>query len=160
MTARRLGARVAAFILLAGSYLVLAGATSGDECIAAVLTAAVAVMLAEFLSRVSGRDFVLQDIGWPRLIGATLVTLLRDVVSVGAVLASRKPDNGSFERRRYTDPDGDPAGGNDQQAGAGRRAILTLATSLPPGSFVIDVMPAQRELLVHRLARRPASSGH
>ena len=151
MVAKRLSLRAVTFALMASAYLLLSGQTSADELVAAVVIAAAAVALAQILSRVSERAFVLQGIGWPRLIGGTLARLAREVMTVGAVLTSRQPTDGRFERQRFIGIR------EDEQAEAGRRAVVTLATSLTPASFVIGVLTAHHELLLHRLAPRRAS---
>lgn len=145
MAAKRCTLFGATWVLLAGLYLALCGQTSMDEIAAAAIVAILAATLGELLRRTSQRDMRFHRIGWLRLIGRTLWDIARDTAAVGVAFASPGLTDGRFARQRYGEPHSDAA------ARTGGQAILVLATSLAPRSFVIAVLPAHRELLIHRL---------
>lgn len=151
MAAKRLLLWLANGVLLAGLYLALSGQTAADEIAAAAIIAMVAAALAEILRRTGERVLHFRRIGWLQLIGGTAFALGRDVMRVGTVLASVRPTQGAFERQPFAEHHTAPA------AQAGWRAVLVLASSLTPSSFVIWPLPAHRQLLLHRLPPHASS---
>jgi hypothetical protein len=129
--------------LLAAFYLLLAGQASPAEAAAAVLSAAAAAALAWSIRRGTRRHYQL----WPvplRVIARTSLALVKDTGRVAVVLLARPGGRAVTEEF--------DAGTRDPPS-AGRRALVTLAGSLAPNSFVLGLEPDRIRL--HRLSPEP-----
>ncbi len=133
-------------------YLLLAGAISTNELLAGVPAAAAASCFATALHRVEERRTSLRG-PWPRLLLRPLTALLPDAVKAARVLLraiARRPNGpvGLSTRQPFRE-------GIDPRD-AGRRGLVTLATSLAPNGYVLAV--EADALILHRLApARPRS---
>ena len=147
----------AVFVASCGFYLLLAGTANRTELMAAVAVAGAAAAFA--WARRRGRErAVALPIPPGRVLARTGLSLATDTARVGGVLlralASRQAGSASWQRFH-------PGGRSPRDAG--RRAIVTLGTSLAPNGFVLDVRPsalpeAGHGLLLHRLAPAPPCS--
>ncbi len=148
-----------AFAAALGGYLLLAGSLTWTEAAAAL---AVAGAVAGFVAMQTLRQDrpVAAPLPPPRALGAALASLAADTVRVGAALAravAGRPGDGEARWQAF-DPGADSAGD------AGRRALVTVLTSLAPNGFVLDIAPsslpeAGHAMLLHRLAPAPPLSG-
>ncbi len=130
-------------------YLLLAGAISTNELLAGIPAAAAASCFAIGLHRVEERRTSLRG-PWPRLLLRPLAALLPDAVKAARILLraiARRPDGpvGLPTRQPFREGTG--------PRDAGRRGLVTLATSLAPNGYVLAVGPDA--LILHRLAPAP-----
>ncbi len=134
------------WVALAAFYLLCAGELSADEVIAAVASGLLGTVLSALIRHPAGRRLRLRA-PWPRVILWPLAHLLPDAVRVARVLLSPHPHGEAvvqpFARGGATPED------------AGRRALVTLAASLAPNSYVLRIPDASDSLVVHRLAHVP-----
>lgn len=147
-----------AFVSAFGAYLLLAGQASGTEIAAGV---PVATLVAAFAVLVHGGDRrrLRLRAPWGRLAWLVCASLLRDGVRVGGVLLRALVAPGAVAGTIDAQPF--RPGGIDP-SDAGRRALVTLASSLAPNGFVLDLAPSlllreEPRLLVHHLARAAPS---
>jgi hypothetical protein len=138
----RIGAK---FALLFGCYLLFAGQPGTDELVAALCCAAAAAALSFTVTSIAERHFRFAGVPWVRLAGRTLMALLTGTVLVGARLLRPRPGSGVLQRWPL-------ATGGDDPRTAARRALVTLANSLTPNSYIVAVLGGRGEMLVHRLA--------
>ena len=147
-----------AFAVMFGFYLLLAGSLNWTELAAAVACAA-AVSAFMTLQRACQARPITLALPPARVLCGTLASLLMDSGRVGFVLlraiGSRAGGNASWQGFH-------PGGRNPDDAG--RRALVTLLTSLAPNGFVLDLRPsalpeADHGLLLHRLSPAPPLSG-
>lgn len=150
---------LAAFIVSAGFYLLLAGALSTNELISAVVVAIAATTLAAILRLREERQLRL-PMPPLRFLLSPIAAMFTDAGGVGLVLMRailHRPahDYGSISPQSFraaTQPQ-DP-----QPQNRGRRALVMLATSLAPNGYVLDQPPGEACLLMHRLApARPSN---
>jgi hypothetical protein len=142
---------LAALIFL-GVYLMFAGQVSATELLAGIPAAVAAAAYAVLLHRVAERPFRL-DAPWPRVLGKPLMALFPDVIRVGRTLLRvlwRRPPGmvGTIVRQPFQ------AGGADP-ASAARRGLVTLAASLAPNGYGMDILDGADVLVLHRLAPAP-----
>jgi len=140
----------AKFALLLGCYLLFAGQLSTDEVIAGVCCAAAAAAVSFTVPFIAERHFSFTGVPWAKLIGRTLASLASDVPKVGMRLL-RPVSSAGLQRWPLASPGDDPRT-------TARRALVTLAASLAPNSYVAAVLGGRGELLVHSLA--PAEPPH
>ena len=134
-------------------YLVFAGQVSTSEIIAAVPASGLIAAFAFLRHRGQDRPIQLWA-PWSRLLLSLLAALLRDTGRVGGHLlrlafVPRLHSDGSIDSQPFHPGHADPAG-------AGRRALVTLAASFAPNGFVLDVAPSvllgdEPALLMHHL---------
>lgn len=140
-------------------YLLLAGQVSWAEC-AAGLSVATAIAVFAVVQHAGQRQRLQLRAPWRHVVFTPLGALLTDSARVGAVLARavlRRPAGatGIVTRQPFRP-------GGEEPKEAGRRAIVTLGSSLAPNGFVLDLAPSMlpetKELLImHRLAPVNAS---
>ncbi len=144
----------AAWGLLTGIYLVLAGQVSTSEVIAGVLTGLVAALLSVAVRMDAGRQFRFRGVPWTVLLGRPALALASDTARVGMALVRavlRGPDvHGAVVRQPFA------RGGADAQDAA-RRGLVTLGVSLTPNSYVLRILDERDEMRLHRLAERKPS---
>ncbi|HEX4765238.1 MAG TPA: hypothetical protein VH414_03080 [Lichenihabitans sp.] len=129
------------------AYLVLAGQVSLDEGVAAIVTGAGGTLLWVLLRRVSDRRFWFDR--WSALALARALTgLPAGIFRLGRILLASL--HGDVSGRRLEQPF--HGGERDDPEEAGRRAIVVLATSLAPNSFVLRVERGRDLIAVHGLA--------
>lgn len=133
------------FLLLCAVYLLLVGQVASDEAVAAVLCGAAAAVVPLLVAGVAERQFDYRRVPWARLATGAARAIVHDVLHVGARLARWTIPGCEVERRRFDEIDA------QQPDVAARRGLTTLATSLAPNGYVLAVLPARGELLVHRL---------
>ena len=141
------------FLISTGLYLVFAGQVSGTEIAAGIPAAGLAAAYAGLRQRGESRPMRLRG-PWVRLVLSPLASVAGDVARVGAqllraVLVPGSRVAGTISRQPFRP-------GRAGPADAGRRALVTLASSLAPNGFVLDVAPSElgggHALLMHRLA--------
>jgi hypothetical protein len=137
---------IVAWCLLLSLYLVVAGQTSTDEIVAAVMTAGAGTLLMIIERRVSARRLSFRQLPWLRTVADSAKALLIDPLRVTRSLASRPAPPGVIVREPF-----DPY--SPDETAAGMRAVLALSKSIAPNAYVIEVLP--RELLLHRLSNSP-----
>lgn len=151
---RPLPASVAAWAALAGLYGLFAGQVSGSEVLAGGIAATAASAFAVLQRRVGGARAMRLRAPWPLLLGGVARSLGQDAVRVGQALAL------AIARAHRAGEMGAVAGqafraGSDDPTDAGRRGLVTLAVSLPPNGYVLDVATGNDGLRIHRLAPTP-----
>lgn len=148
---------LAAFALSLGLYFLFAGQASGTETAAGLPAATLVAAFVWLQRRGQTRTFRLRA-PWHRVLLKPLASLVTDSPKIGGMLL-----------RAMTSPAGAVAGtidrqpfrpGGDRAADAGRRAVVTLASSLAPNGYVLDIPPSvvlggAEVLLMHRLAPSP-----
>lgn len=150
------------FLVSIGLYLLFAGQVSGTEVAAGVPAAGLIAAYAGLRHRGESRPMRLRG-PWLRLVLAPLASVAGDAVRVGvqllrAVFLPGSHVVGTVSRQPFRSGSAGPAD-------AGRRALVTLASSLAPNGFVLDVAPSgllpdEHALLMHRLApARPDPDG-
>jgi hypothetical protein len=136
---------IAAWCLLLGLYLVLAGQTSTDEIVAAALAAAAATLLLMIEQRISTRKFVFRGVPWLRIVGDTAQVLIIDMLRVTSSLLSSSAPAGTIVREPFLSHARD-------EAARGLSAVLGLSKSIAPNAYIIEVLLPRHELLQHRLS--------
>jgi hypothetical protein len=136
---------IAAWCLLLGLYLLLAGQTSTDEMVAAALASAAATLLLVIERRVSTRRFAFRGIPWLRILGDTASALLIDTLRVARGLLLQPAPSGTIVREPFH------SHGRDDAA-RGLSAVLGLSRSIAPNAYIIEVLLPRLELLQHRLS--------
>lgn len=134
----------AKFSLLFGCYLLFAGQVSTDEIIAALCCAAAATAVSLTIPLVAERHFGFGGVPWFQLIRQACASLLSDVPRVALRLLRPHLPSGVLQRWPLV-------GTGDDPHTTARRALVTLANSLAPNSYVVTVLGGRGELLVHRL---------
>ncbi len=145
---------VVVFLISAGLYLVFAGQVSGTEVAAGIPAAGLAAAYAGLRRRGESRPMRLRG-PWLRLTLSPIASVAGDVARVGvqllrAVLVPGSHVAGTVSRQPFRP-------GGTGPADAGRRALVTLASSLAPNGFVLEAPPSEllggeHALLMHRLA--------
>ena len=145
---------ILAFAASFGLYLLFAGQASGTEIAAGLPTAALIAVFAALQHRGQTEPIRLRA-PWHRILLMPLAALVKDSVRVGGLLlrATISPAGvvaGTVDRQPFH-----PGGNRPEDAG--RRALVTLASSFAPSGFVLDVPPSvilgnAPVLLMHRLA--------
>ncbi len=149
---------VLTFAAMLPAYLLLAGSLSWTEGVAGVAAAGVAAgfMTIEWMRASRAVRLPAPPGRWVLGVLASLVTdTWRVGVALGRALAGGA---GGTETWQAFHP------GGVRPRDAGRRALVTIGTSMAPNGFVLDVRPsalpeAEHALLLHRLAPAPALSG-
>lgn len=134
-------------------YFLLAGQMSWSELGAGLPVAIAIAAFAIVQHNGQQRRFQLRA-PWRHVLVTPLIALVTDSVKVGAVLAqaiARRPQGavGDAAPQPFRP-------GGEQPIDAGRRAVVTLGSSLAPNGFVMDVAPslllgAEEEVIMHRL---------
>lgn len=141
------------FLAFIGLYLVFAGQVSGTEAAAGVPAAGLVAAYAGLRHRGESRPMRLRG-PWLRLVLSPTASVVGDSARVGIhLLRALVPGSqvaGTISRQPFRS-------GGPGPADAGRRALVTLASSLAPNGFVLDVAPSvllrdEHALLMHRLA--------
>ena len=141
------------FLVSIGLYLVFAGQVSGTEVAAGVPAAGLVAAYAGLRHRGESRPMRLRG-PWLRLVLSPMASVAGDAARVGVhLLRAFVPGSdaaGTTSRQPFRP-------GGEGPADAGRRALVTLASSLAPNGFVLDVAPSvllrdEHALLMHRLA--------
>lgn len=140
----------ARWVLLTGTYLVLAGQLALSEIVAGVLAGLLATAASLGLKAATQRQFALRA-PWHRLVVRASWAVLRDIVRVALALAEAATggQGGMIARQPF-------AGAGAGSAAAGRRALVTLVASIAPNGYVTDVASTALEL--HRLAPAPPAA--
>jgi hypothetical protein len=139
----------AVWCVLAACYLLFAGQVSSQEIAAGLVATAPATGFAVLLHRARSRRMRLRA-PWFRLVGRPLAALFPDVVRVGLRLLRalwRPPDGAAGMVARQPFRYGDADAGD-----AGRRGMTTLALSVAPNGYVMNVPAGDDAVLMHRLA--------
>ena len=150
------------FLISIGLYLAFAGQVSGTEIAAGVPAAGLVAAYAGLRHQGESRPMRLRG-PWLRLVLSPTAAVAGDAAWVGvrllrAVFVSEPHVAGTISRQPFRS-------GSTEPADAGRRALVTLASSLAPNGFVLDVAPSvllrdEQALLMHRLApARPDPDG-
>ena len=142
------------FLVSVGAYLVFAGQVSGTEAAAGVPAAGLVAAYAGLRHHGESRAMRLRG-PWLRLVLSPMASVAGDAARVGvhllrAVFVPGSHVAGTISRQPFRS-------GNAGPVDAGRRALVTLAGSLAPNGFVLDVAPSvllpdEHALLMHRLA--------
>ena len=145
----RLAAWLSWFAVLLVLWLVFVGTVQDVEIIAGLCAAAIGATAAEVV-RSQGLLGFRVEWRWLRQTSKPLLRVIPDFFVVLVALARRRP--GGFRTVPF------PTGGT-RDVDAGRRAFITLASSLGPNSLVIDVDEESGEVLVHDLVPGATSPG-
>ncbi len=142
------------FLTYIGLYLVFAGQVSGTEVAAGVPAVGLVATYAGLRHRSASRPMRLRG-PWLRLVLSPMAAVAGDAARVGvhllrAVFVPGSHVAGTINRQPFRS-------GSAEPTEAGRRALVTLASSLAPNGFVLDVAPSvlfrdEQALLTHRLA--------
>lgn len=146
------GRVVAASVTFAVLYLGYAGQVAPSELIADAGVVGVTACLFVVLHRARTRDLSLRP-AWGRLLGRTVLVLCKDTAEVASALC-RAAVRGAQTTGVITLQPFEP--GPDTPDAAGRRALVTLATSLAPNGYVLRIL--EQDLALHRLTRRAPDS--
>lgn len=143
---------IAWWIALFWLWLLLVGQWNREEVIAAAIAATIAASLAELARARTGFSArlptgALSDL--PRALGMVFVDFAIVVQALVVGLAGRTAVRGTLYSRELTDP--------SRAHGPGARAWTTLAASLSPNAFVIDIDPGTERVLLHDLVVHRAS---
>jgi hypothetical protein len=149
---RRRSAKVLAGVGLAICYFLFAGQFSIHELMAASFAWCVALSFSGLIRRTAGRPLEWTR-RWAWVCGRVMTSVVPDAWVVAGVLSRaiwRRPASavGTMQRQPFLH-------GTDRAADAGRRALVTLARSLAPKEFVVDIPEHGDWLWVHSLAPSP-----
>lgn len=139
------------WVLLFGLYLLLSGQASGEELVAAALSAAAAVGSGLLVRRFGGPRVYRFRAAWLTRAAVPLKSLLLDLLLVGRVLLGamvRRAAGGIILRQPFDDRD-------DTPLAAARGALVVLGASFAPNTVALGIAP--RRLVLHRLQPRPPS---
>ena len=135
---------------LTALWLVLVADLSLAEVGAGMAAAALAATAAE-VARSRGLARFAPKPQWGllawRLPGRVLLDCWFLIAALGRMLGRREPIHGVFRSVPF------PTGGGDARSAA-RRALVTIAISLPPNTYVIGTDREADMILVHQLVRR------
>jgi hypothetical protein len=139
------------WVFLVGFYFLFAGEMRLTEAIAAVPATAVAMSVAALAQCFAERRYALLG-PWGRLVATPCIALVSDSVRVCGILigAIRRPSGaaGVFSRQPFDT-------GTCMPKDAGRRGLVTLAASLAPNGYVVDIPEGENVLVLHRLVAVP-----
>ena len=140
------------WLILLACYFLFTGQFSTAEWIAGTPAALVAAAFVFISHRVANRRLHLEA-PWLRLQRGALTALVLDSGRVTWVLwrlMFRRPGRqvGHSTRQDFHE-------GTNRPADAGRRGLVTLAASLAPNGFVVDIPPGEEALVLHRLVHVP-----
>ena len=140
-----------------GLFLTFAGQASGTEIGAGIPVACLIAAFAGLRHRGQTRSLRL-GAPWHRVLLKPLAALIKNSMRVGgmllrAIVSPKRAVAGTIDRQPFRP-------GRDRPADAGRRALVTLASSFAPNGFVLDIPPSvilgdAEVLLMHRLAPSP-----
>jgi hypothetical protein len=143
---------LAAWVLFVGFYLLMAGQLAAAELSAGAIIAAATVCFVLLCRRGEERGFRFRA-PWVRLAGRVSVALVLDSMRVGGVLLRaliRRPVGTVGVVRRLPFHHG-----GDRPHAAARRALVTLAASIAPNGYVLELPEDEDALPIHRLAPAP-----
>lgn len=149
---RRGTALILAGIALAICYFLFAGQASIHELLAACFACSLAMSFSALISRTAGRPLQ-WTAPWGWAFRRTLASLGADPLIVAAVLSRaiwRRPVRSVGTVHRHP-----LSRGTNGSRDAGRRALATLARSLAPREFVVDIAEHGDWLCVHSLSPSP-----
>ncbi len=134
-----------AWLVFFGVYLLYAGEVSLNEILAGIPAAGALACFAVASRRAEQRHLRVRA-PWPRLLLRPVGSLFADAAKVGRVLLAalvRRPDGpiGRAAAQPFRE------GGSDD---AGRRALVTLGSSVAPNGYVLAI--GRETLILHRLA--------
>lgn len=137
------------WLLGATSYMVLAGQFSLDEAVAAALLGLVAALWHRAVLRAGAPRFAF-ELRALAVLARALAGLPAATVAVGVKLAASLagPVGGARVERAF------PHGPRHRPDEAGRRAVVVLATSLSPDSYVLRLPPGEDVVLYHAVTAR------
>ena len=139
---------LAAWSLMFALWMLLAGTLALSEVLVGTVSAAVAAMAVEAVRR-QGLVRFRPDPRWLlrvwRLPGRALREFAGLTLALARSLSRRRRVRGRFVALPF------PVGGNDRRSSA-RRAVFTLAASLPSNTYVVDFDRRERRVLVHQLS--------
>ncbi|MDD2861090.1 MAG: hypothetical protein PHI71_08500 [Acidiphilium sp.] len=143
------------WLVLSGFYFLFAGQVSLSEIAAGLPAAALATGFAVAL-RLSQDNPLRLKAPWFRIIGSPLLAIVPDAFRVGRLLFGvlwRRPSGpvGVVVRQPFRH------GPDDDDEAAGRRALVTLATSVAPNGYVLRSFGEADTLILHRLVPAPSS---
>jgi multisubunit Na+/H+ antiporter MnhE subunit len=149
---KHVAAWIAWWIALFWLWLLLVGQWNREEVIAAAIAATIAASLAELARTRTGFSArlpagALSDL--PRALGMVVVDFGIVVQALVVGLVGRRAVRGKLYSRELTHP--------SRAHGTGARAWTTLAASLSPNSFVLDIDPETERVLLHDLVVNRAS---
>lgn len=144
--ARRIGALAGWWAVGFLVWLLMAATLARPDVLAAVAAGLVVAGIMVLVGRMGLLDVAVR-LRWLRHLPLLGEQVLSDLVVLARVLAGRRPAAGGFRAIPFDAGDGGPEV-------VGRRALLTLATSLGPNTFVVGYDPDERVLLVHQLVER------
>lgn len=138
------------------AYMVLAGQASADEIAAAVLIGGLAAGWHFAVMHDGARRFRFERPAL-RAVGASSIGLPGATLRVGARLASAlvRPVDRSAAGRRVEQPF--DRGGAEDARDRGRRAVVVLAASLAPDSYVLDLPMGKETIVFHALTEASPS---
>lgn len=131
-------------------YLLFVGHAPVPELVAAAMTSALATAYHLHVHRHEHRRFALRA-PWFHLVIRTLRAIAVDTLLVGAALARAILRNTHAEG--MVEQPFDPGGATPKAAA--RRALIVLAASIAPNTYVIDLRSRPPGLQEHRLVPRP-----
>lgn len=139
------------WLALLGLWMVLSGALVFSELVVGMVGAAIATMAIEIVRR-RGHVRFQPRARWIRRAWRLPIRVFTEgwMVSWAVIVAlvRRRRVTGRFREVPF------PTGGTDPRSSA-RRALVTLATSLPANSYVVDLDPENDTILIHELQPRP-----
>jgi hypothetical protein len=134
------------FVLIVAAYLAFAGQVSIDECVAAVASASAVTLLSLFAHRLHPTQFHFSPAVVACQVLAALPKLLTDSLAVIPRLVRGGWRAGTMSQEFVV------RDGRDRDTAWW--AVFTLATSLPPNSYVISRLARPGEVVMHRLAEQ------
>lgn len=141
--------------VLLGLWLLLVSSVALPEVLAGAIAAAIATAAGIAAVRTTGSRFRPRPI-WLWELRRLPWLVLRDSARAGRLLV--RTVLGAGEPGRYVALGPLPVAGSGPQEAA-RRAVYTVAGSLPPGTIVVAVDEETRTLLLHQLIPGPADLG-
>lgn len=137
------------------AYMLFAGTLSWSEALTGAVLSAVGAAGAVLLTRVSARHFTFSTPHarvWGRaMVGVPLATV-QTGLALARQLASPVAHPGRAETRAFR------RGKADKPEDRARRVTATLASSLAPNTFVIDLPLHHEEALLHGIDHRPPTT--
>lgn len=142
-------------LVLLGLWLLLLSTTAIPEVVAGVVAAAIATVAGVAAVHTTGSRFR-PRVPWLRELGRLPWLVVTDTALAARVLVRavfRRPSES-----RYVALGPLPIAGNGPPVMA-RRAVYTVACSLPPGTIVVALDEETRSVLLHQLVARPPDLG-
>jgi hypothetical protein len=147
---RSLGFALASWIAFVALYLLCVAQLSLPEFLFGSCVAAATTLFLLIVRRQSSHHFAIYARWLNKLRSIPLQMLIDCAIVFRAILRrpARSRGSGRFKLRDFHP-------GNEHPAARMRRALVTIAISCAPNSFVLGTTPNKEQLLVHQLAPTP-----